>query len=87
MAGIQYAGEFTLDKCDLITASGDKVDIKALAGGVAQNLTTDFNLFELHRRQVFLRKCFLVINFSQLLGFHVMKSFGSKSSILTTSLS
>ena len=38
MAGIQYAGEFTLDKCDLITASGGKVDIKALA--------VEINIFE-----------------------------------------
>ena len=38
MAGIQYAGEFTLDKCDLITTSGGKVDIKALA--------VEINIFE-----------------------------------------
>ncbi len=38
MAGIQYAGEFTLDKCDLITASGGKVDIKALV--------VEVNIFE-----------------------------------------
>ena len=38
MAGIQYAGEFTLDRCDLITASGNKVNLIGLVN--------ELNIFE-----------------------------------------